>query len=195
MDGVLFDYEGQLRKDLDRITSDIEWEQYDYEKYSVWDLEKMHPWIRERMDLIKNQVNWWRSLPKFTPGWEVYDMAIAAGFQTQILTKGPQKRPIAWGEKRQCIIDHLGEDVAVNVVSENKSYYYGRILVDDYPEFIEGWLEHRPRGLAIMPLHSYNENFSHPNVIHYDGRNGEEIQRAIQAAHDRESQQHWKDLL
>ena len=31
------------------------------------------------------------------------------------------------------------------------------------------WLEHRPRGLVIIPKSSACEKFSHPNVIIYDG--------------------------
>lgn len=195
MDGVLFDYEGQLRRDLDVITSDVEKEEYKLEEKDIWELEKIAPWMKKRIDLIKNQPDWWRLLPKFKLGWDVYEAAVEIGFCTQILTKGPRSRPVAWGEKHQCIIDHLGDDVPVNVVGKNKAHYYGRVLVDDYPDYVEGWLEFRPRGLAIMPLHDYNKRFLHSNIIHYDGQNLEEVKKALQAAHDRSSGQHWRDLL
>ena len=196
MDGVLFDYEVQLRKDLSELASEWEKENYNLDEVSIWDLEKQHAWMKARIDLIKKQPGWWRNLPKYLPGWEVYQVAEKIGFCTEILTKGPRSKPLASSEKQECIAIHFGEDhPPVNVVGKNKSRYYGRVLVDDYPEYVAGWLEHRPRGLAIMPLHSYNKRFLHANVLHYDGQNLEEVERCLQAAYDRGSGEHWRDRL
>tara|TARA_Y100000310_G_C20512920_1_gene729762 strand:+ start:436 stop:588 length:153 start_codon:yes stop_codon:yes gene_type:complete len=47
-------------------------------------------------------------------------------------------------------------------ITEDKGIVYGKVLVDDYPCYIKRWLENRPRGLVIMPAHSYNRDFEHP---------------------------------
>ena len=54
-------------------------------------------------------------------------------------------------------------------MTEDKGLVYGKILVDDFPEYIERWLQWRPRGLVIMPAHEHNEQFKHPNIIRYRG--------------------------
>lgn len=50
------------------------------------------------------------------------------------------------------------------------------------------WLEHRPRGLGIMPVTLGNKNFKHPNVIMYDN-NLEEVKEAIKKVKIRESKE------
>ena len=54
-------------------------------------------------------------------------------------------------------------------MTQDKSFTYGRVLVDDWPDYVTSWLEHRPRGLVVMPAHPWNVDFNHPNVIRYDG--------------------------
>jgi hypothetical protein len=49
-------------------------------------------------------------------------------------------------------------------ITMDKSLTYGRVLVDDYPDYALGWLEHRPRGLVIMPKSEACKGFSHNNV-------------------------------
>jgi len=122
-------------------------------------------------------------------------MAKNAGFCCKILTKGPRSKPLAWSEKVQCIQEHFGEDVPIDIVGKDKAGTYGRILVDDYPKYMLGWLDHRPRGLGIMPAQPCNQGFEHPNVIIYDGNNSEQVSKAIEAAFNRDSKQHWKDLM
>lgn len=58
----------------------------------------------------------------------------------------------------------MEKGISVSLV-ENKGLVYGRVLVDDYPPYVESWLKWRPRGLVIMPAHDHNVSFSHPNVI------------------------------
>lgn len=188
MDGTLFDYVGQLRKDLRRLMSPQE-----MEPVNLWDEGLPH--IKARMDLIKSQPGWWRKLPKFKLGWDIYEAAVEIGFCIDILTKGPLSKALAWAEKVECIAEHFGEDAVPNIVGKTKKRYYGRFLCDDYPEYVTDWLEHRPRGLAILPAHDYNEGFTHPNAIRYNGFNLVEVKRALQAAYDREPGEHWKDYL
>lgn len=187
MDNTLFDYEGQLLSDLKKLASP--------EELSKNLLDESIPHFKRRIDLIKNQPGWWKHLPVFKLGWEVYHEAVSIGYSIEILTKGPYKRTLAWKEKIDCIRDHFGDEVSCVIVSKTKSRHYGRFLCDDWPDYLREWLEHRPRGLAIMPAHKYNENFSHPNCIRYDGENLEHVKAALKAAFDRRDKQHWKDLL
>lgn len=188
MDGTLFDYDGQLRKDLKVLMSPGEVMPED-----LYDESK--PYLKARMDLIKMQPGWWLNLPEFLLGWDVYKLAEAKDFRVQILTKGPKTKFNAWAEKAECIYRHFGDKVSININGEDKSGNYARFLVDDYPEYIEGWLEHRPRGLVIMPAHPYNADFKHPNVIRYDGFNLKEVDAALDAAKLRKNKEHWREYL
>jgi hypothetical protein len=205
MDGTLFDYDGQLRKDLRLLMAPGE-----VEAENIFDESK--PWLKARMHLIKSVPGWWRNLPKFQLGWDVYNIADNMGFCIEILTKGPRSKPQAWAEKVECINQHFGEDMVPNIVGKDKKRYYGRFLVDDYPQYVADWLKHRPRGLVIMPAHDYNtpekfhkavEDEYEPfqitelldNVIRYDGTNLEEVRKALMAVWNRESGQHWREYL
>jgi hypothetical protein len=196
MDGTLFDYEGQMKKDLIAIAAPEEEVDAGLIYISdLWKLAKQYPYIEKRVDLIRRQPGWWRNLPRFTLGWNVYHMAVAVGFCTKILTKGPRSKSTAWAEKVDCITDHFGEEMPIDIVGKNKNDTYGRVLVDDFPEYVEGWLANRPRGLAILPAGTCNKGFQHPNAIVYDGSNDEEVYAALRSAYRRDSKQHWKEFL
>lgn len=188
MDNTLFAYEAQIRKDLMALMSPGEKIVEDFHDEST-------PYIKARMNLIKTQPGWWRNLPKYQPGWDIYKAAKELGFKIQIFTKGPWSRPYAWAEKLECIHNHFGTDVSIDINSEGKAGRYGRFLVDDYPQYASEWLEFRPRGLVIMPIHNYNKDFHHPNVVKYDGTNIYEIVHILTAVKNRKSGQHWKELL
>lgn len=188
MDNTLFDYKEKLREDLKKLMSPGE-----EMPENLWD--ESAPWIKERMDLIKRVPGWWRNLPKFQLGWDIYGVLKEMGFCCHILTKGPISKSHAWMEKVQCIQDHFERDVVPNIVGESKDGTYGRVLVDDWPPYVKGWLKHRPRGLAIVPSQDYNKRFLHENVVHYNGSNLTEIRHVLQAAYDRDSNQHWKEKL
>jgi hypothetical protein len=154
MDGSLADYEGALIRDLNLLRSPQE---VQVERGNLWDLEKFDH-IRERMHLIKNQPGWWLNLAPILKGFAVFSIAKEIGFRNQILTKGPHNRSRAWAEKVEWCAKHLSE-ADICIVSKNggesvpqKSGVYGKVLYDDYPDYVQGWLEHRPRGLAIMPV-------------------------------------------
>jgi hypothetical protein len=188
MDGTLFDYDGQIRRDLERIKSPGEAIPDD-----MWD--ESQPWLKARIDLIKSQPGWWRKLPKFQLGWDLLAETEFVGFEVEILSKAPRSNHRARAEKCECIEAHLGLDYTVNLVGKDKSRYYGRVLCDDYPDYVTGWLQHRPRGLVIMPAHRYNAGFTHRNVIRYDGSNMAEVSAALKAAFARTSGEHWLDRL
>lgn len=178
MDGTLFDYNRKLLEDYKALMSpgeelpdDIHNSETDY--------------VNARYKLIKSQPGWWRTLPKYQLGWDVYNIASAMGFCIHILTKGPSSQPAAWTEKVQCIQDHFGSSVTVNIVGKTKKHYYGSFLCDDYPAYAFEWLEHRPRGLVIMPAQDYNYGIKHERIIRYDGNNVQQVYDALRHVYDR----------
>ena len=185
MDGTLFDYEGQLRRDLEKLRSPNEPEITD-----LWD--EGNGYLKARIDLIKSVPGWWENLPRLDLGFDILTLATAIGFECEILTKGPASRTKShvWTEKVRCIQKHLG-DMPINIVGKDKAKQYGRFLMDDYPGYFLGWLKHRPRGLVIMPVNESNKDFKHPRVIKYDGRNIKQVGEALQAVFKRKDGEDW----
>lgn len=180
MDGTLFDYEGRLLMELNAMRGPSE------PNFTLLNLHSHDDaWITRRIDTIKRVPGFWRNLDKFELGWHIHEIAVEIGFDVHILTKGPYRNTPAWTEKVECIRKHLPD--AVVHITEDKSIHYGRVLVDDWPDYVLPWLENRPRGLAVMPAHHYNAGFKHPNAIRYDGSNRDEVKKRLRAAFDRES--------
>lgn len=168
LDGTLADYDAALLRDLTSM-------QGPDEKSLPNNLFERQPHLEARRHIITSQVGWWLRLEKFKLGWDILNEVRILGFRVVVLTKGPTKKFSAWSEKVEWCNRHLPEDIEGVTITHNKGLVYGKVLVDDYPDYIIKWLEYRPRGLVIMPAHEYNKNFSHPNVIRYDGTNLAEI--------------------
>lgn len=181
MDGVLCDYQGQLTKDMKKITAPGE--KFFYQVHN----KSAPKYIKERERLIKGRDKWWAELPLYRPGWELLELAEKLGFRLMILSKMSGSNPTeSAAGKRKWIDKHLGKRVDVTF-GDDKGLVYGRVLVDDYPEFLLNWLIHRPRGLAIMPVNSVNRNFKHPQVIRYTGKNLLKVKKLLQEAANRKS--------
>jgi 5'-nucleotidase len=178
LDGSLADYDGALLADLERLRSPDEPALTEVRPaFAV-------PHLRARIDAVIARPGWWSSLPPLEAGMAVYRLALALGFDCQVLTKGPKYQPRAWAEKVEWCQRHLGPDVDVHVVSD-KGLVYGVALYDDYPRYAEAWLTHRPRGLVVMLANTGNKDFRHPNVLRYDGTNLAEVERAMRIVLDR----------
>jgi len=177
LDGTMADHTAALLRDLAKIQSptDPPIRRHD---------ENEPEWVKERKRLVRSQRDWWTNLAPMPLGFDVYKIAHKIGFQTYVLTKGPWTCAHAWTEKVLWCRNHLMPDTKI-VISEDKSVVYGRVLVDDYVPYVEGWLAFRPRGLAIMPLNEENANFRHPQVIMYNGTNLKQVEEAMQKAYDR----------
>ena len=158
LDGTLADFDGAMTRDLAAIAAPGE------EKIDPWDRTK--PWMKERRHLVMRQPGWWKNLLCLRSGSDILDIAINLGFECHVLTKGPSASSIAWGEKVEWCHKNLPLQVKITL-TEDKGLVYGKVLVDDWPEYIERWLKWRPRGLVIMPDRPYNKNFEHPNVLRY----------------------------
>ena len=177
MDGTVADYDGQMQADLEMLRCPEE------PVYDDLGPGKHPPHIERRMQLIKRQPNWWRNLPELKAGMQIVEVLRELGFSLHVLTKGPYNTTTAWTEKVNWVREHLPD--AQITITEEKGLVYGKLLVDDWPPYIESWLAHRPRGLVIMPAHPWNKTFTHPRVIRYEGRVTdnlwEELQKIVAA--------------
>jgi len=172
LDGVLVDYDKGMLESLKKMHSPLE---PLLENYTNW--HDTPYYLFQRMELIKSNGEWWENLPKFKLGFDVLDILKELDYYISILTQGPKRHPTAWSNKlRWCHKNVPDLDVTI---TRNKSIVYGRVLVDDYPEYIEGWLAHRPRGLVVMPANVQNKDFIHSNLIRYDGTNLKEVKERI----------------
>lgn len=177
MDNTLCDYSGQMLKDLGPLSSPGEPE------LSALDLGDAPDWLENRMYLIKQRPGWWRELAVLDLGMEIYKAAEAIGFSNHILTKGPYRSTQAWTEKVEWCREHVPD--AMVTISEHKGGTYGRLLVDDWPEYAEQWLEWRPRGYVVMPAMPYNESYKHHRVLRCDDGNMDEVMGLLQEIYDR----------
>jgi FMN phosphatase YigB (HAD superfamily) len=181
LDGTLADYDSQMKTDYDRIKSQ---EERAYGSYPR-DSEPAH--VRERIRLIRNQRGWWENLPEFKLGFDILNVAVGLGFNIHALTKSPESSPNAWVEKFLWFQKHVRPKApdAKITITQDKGLVYGTFLVDDWPEYIERWLEHRPRGIVIMPAHHWNQNFSNKQVIRYDGSDIDQVKKVLTYAKGR----------
>lgn len=172
MDSTLCDYEGAMQDELTKLCGP---------EAGIHDSK-----YKAIIDLIKKQPGFWRNLKAIPSGFKMCNILKTAGFEINILTKGPYKTTSAWSEKVEWCRDHCpGAPVTI---TENKGLVYGRILFDDWPVYCEAWLEFRPRGLVIMPAYAYNKGFDeeHPGqVIRMTGDNWDEIESAVNSAANR----------
>jgi len=175
LDGTLCDYDKGLLDSLNALRSP-------HEPVLTSIPRKREPlWLKVRMDLVRANADWWVKLPKFKLGHDIWELAGLIGYQRMILSQGPRKNPLSWSGKKMWVDVNLGPDIDVTI-TRDKSLVYGKVLVDDYPPYIEAWLEWRPRGLVIMPASDSNADFIHPQVIRYDGTNFDEVKRAMEKA-------------
>lgn len=130
--------------------------------------------IKNRIKAIRAQPGWWEDLEPLPLGFDILALLRKYGFRINILTKGPWSNSASWTEKVNWCRKYV-PDAAVTI-SEDKSIVYGKVLVDDYIPYVEGWLEYRPRGLVIMPAQPWNVGYEHPNVIRCDENNLHEVE-------------------
>lgn len=179
LDGTLVDFDRAMRDGLARMLSPGE--SRITEETNIWSEER--PWLEERKRLIKTQPGWWANLPVFQLGWDVLAEARDIGFDINILTKGPYNTTSAWTEKVDWCRRHVPYTKVT--ITEDKSLVYGRVLVDDWPKYVEPWLANRPRGIVIMPAQPWNKDFKHARALRYDGTNRTEVRAALVQAFER----------
>lgn len=175
MDGTLADFDASMRPRLAALRSPSE----DPTAEAVEHEEV--PYMKERRRLIKSQPGFWRDLVPIPFGFQLLEEARAQRFLCQILTKAPRKIPAAAAEKIEWCVKYV-PDLPITQ-SEDKGLVYGKMLVDDWPEYIERWLTWRPRGLVIAVAQPWNvgidTKFSN-NVVRFDGTNFPYVRERMQ---------------
>lgn len=128
------------------------------------------PHMRARRQLLKSQPGFWRNLEPMPLGLQVVEEMRRQNFRLHVLSKGPISVPAAWMEKVEWCHRHL-PDVKITL-TEDKSLQYGRVLLDDWPPYIEAWLSRRPRGFVIAVAQPWNVDIEQRfpgRVQRYDG--------------------------
>jgi hypothetical protein len=172
MDGTLCDFEKSFTESMRLIQSP------DEKPFIATHLKKYSDYIQNRKNLILSSVEWWENIPQLKLGFDIWNFVGLLKMRRVILTQGPKRNANAWSGKKKWIDKNIGQDIEITI-TRNKGLVYGKILVDDWPEYIVDWLEWRPRGLVIMPASNDNKNFKHPQAIRYDGNNFSEVVNAI----------------
>jgi 5'(3')-deoxyribonucleotidase len=160
MDGTLCQFREQLDADLARVLGK--------------DMETMSPQaIRQVEFLIRGQAGWYRNLKPIPFGFAIVRLLQAIGFRIMIMTRGSKEAKNAWSEKAAWIAEHLPE--ADVTVTQDKSLVYGKVIVDDTPAHFLPWMEHRPRGLVVMPVQPWNRNMAKKDNL-FPVSNAQELQ-------------------
>jgi 5'(3')-deoxyribonucleotidase len=173
LDGTLADFDASMQRHLDELRSPGE-------DPAVEDDEAI-PYVKARRRLIKSQPGFWRNLAPIPLGFQLLEEARAQRFLCQILSKSPRKIPGAAGEKIEWCVKHV-PDLPI-VLSEDKGLVYGKLLCDDWPEYIERWLTWRPRGLVIAVAQRWNVGIDArfpKNVVRFDGTNFAYVRERMQ---------------
>lgn len=178
MDGTLCDYNKSLVEKLNRLRSPQE------EMAKEEDLFSLPSFLEERKNVITESQSFWENLPRFQLGWDVYNISLDLGYKPVILTQAPRFKPFSLSGKLIWLNKNFPSGVDFNM-TRDKGLTYGKVLVDDFPPYIERWLKWRENGLVIMPANQGNKTYSHPNVIRYDGNNLEEVRKALSIAKER----------
>jgi 5'-nucleotidase len=165
LDGTLADHSGELRRRMELLRSPGE--SPDALKAFGWD--EAPDYLRERMKTIRSNPGFWINLPPLEAGFAILEAAHGLGFQIEVLSKGPRHSPIAWMEKLQWCDKHLTDYPHQVTITMDKGLVYGKVLVDDYPDYAIRWLKWRKRGLVIMPDQPWNRGFEHAQVYRYEG--------------------------
>jgi len=170
MDGHLCDHHGAMERDLKKVLGDAD----------------VPPEVRENVKrLIASQIGWYRNLQPLPLGFAIVDMFRRIGFRLMVLTKGNKLSRNAWTEKVEWICQYM-PDVDVTVTMD-KGIAYGRVLADDYPHHFNRWLEHRPRGIVLVPDQPWNQDVQETDRI-FRIRNEADLAKVrpiLQAAYDR----------
>lgn len=160
MDGTLCDFDGAMLRDLASIQNPNE-PPLPPDIFNDEGADRR--WLKNRRRMIKCMPDWWLTLDPLPLGMDLLDLLLRYGFEAHVLTKGPKVPEDAWAQKARWIRKHLPDEVKITI-TEDKGLVYGKVLVDDWPLYIERWLQWRPRGLVLMPDQPWNRHFKHPNV-------------------------------
>lgn len=173
LDGTLADFQGAMRRDLEKLRSPEEPTALPWDD----DHDTLPAHMRARWDMIKRQPDWWFNLEYMESGKFLVKTLKDVGFKIHLLTRAPRRYASAWEQKVRWAQQHL-PDVEMTI-APTKSMVYGKVLVDDWPEYVLPWLDVRPRGIVILPDQPWNrlpELDQHPRIHRYTyGKNEQAI--------------------
>jgi FMN phosphatase YigB (HAD superfamily) len=169
LDATLANHHQSLEKDYRSLASP------DEDLSLLWQ-KKPPQFVKERKKLIRSQRDWWLNLEVLPLGKSIYNAALNIGFMPYILTKGSYRHAYSWTEKFFWVRKHFPE--AKITITEDKSLFYGNVLVDDYPDYVLPWLK-RNNGIAIVPAYEYNKDCIHPSIVRWDGTDIAIIETAL----------------
>lgn len=181
LDGSLADFHGEMIRHMKALQAPEEPPLPE----DLWAAEEEQPHLKRRMWYIKNLPGFWKTLPRIEAGFDVYNLSEKIGFTNYILTKGPSNPDHAGAYTEKVLWCHANIKSPRINLSCDKGKQYGRFLYDDFPPYIEAWLQWRPRGIVIMPVTPFNGKLNHPNVIRYDGKNLSQIAEVLKRVYDR----------
>jgi len=181
MDGTVADLDSAMQKGLAKLASPGE--------PTFTHGDDLPDWMEARRRLVMMQPGFWRNLHRLELGFEIVQCLEHHDFNIHVLTKGPSNKPLAWSEKVEWCREHLPQ--ANVTITEDKSHYYGKTLVDDWLPYGLPWLKHRKRGLLIVPAQPWNVDAEtlHPNIFRYDGSNKARLRAVVKAAKDRQDKE------
>ena len=104
LDGTMADHTKALERDYIKIAAPGEKVPDAFE-------EGLPLYVKERIDLIRNQPGWWEKLERYEPGFDIYDLVVELGFNMEILSKGPLSADGAWSEKVKWVRRELGDNI------------------------------------------------------------------------------------
>jgi len=179
IDGTLADFRGALDRDVARVLNG-----------RGQDVNVPACVVQEIEWLIRGQAGWYRNLKPIPFGFEIVRILQEIGFRIMIMTKSSKESKNAWSEKVAWIAEHLPE--ADVTVTQDKSLVYGRVLVDDYPGHFLRWMEHRQRGIVVMPMQAWNKMTpARANLHPVSSREDlEALRPMLQEAYDRKGGEH-----
>jgi hypothetical protein len=126
---------------------------------------KKIPYLRKRIDLIRSVPGWWLSLEPHQPGFEILEVCKELGFEIRVASRGPNRCDNAWMEKFMWCKKYLpGVGVTITL---DKSVLLGDLLVEDYPEYLDAWLENNPKSHGIIMPYTRNSDYEHDRVFEY----------------------------
>lgn len=180
MDGTLCDFRGALDRDVARVLNG-----------RGEDVKVPACVIQEIEWLIRGTPGWYLNLKPLPLGFDILRMLQDIGFRIMILTKSSKHSINAWSEKAKWIDNNLPPEVDVTVTMD-KAGYYGRVLVDDYPNHFLRWMDKRPRGIVVMPTQAWNKGTSkRPNLHPVSSREElEALRPVLEAAFERKGGEH-----
>lgn len=163
LDGTIADFDGAMQRELALLRGPEE------AGDDNWMYEDV-PHIKARRRMIKKVPGFWRNLERLQAGFDILNILEDMTFTPHILSKGPANVSSAWAEK----VDWCRANVPhiPIVLAEDKGLVYGKVLVDDWPEYVGRWIQWRPRGLVISVAQPWNTRIEElsPNIIRYNGR-------------------------